>query len=151
MLSKCKRVTILSIALLTCGLLPATAEDAKKAIGFQIYQGNESLPPQYQHIQIIRGEVQNGVMNVNFSRRDGEKKVEKQIVLKDKDYSDCLNAMKNTKFIELPPPAPGASSGGSSCGFDLTLLFPNKKSEYGEPANPGDWTKVRSRVEALAK
>jgi hypothetical protein len=142
-----KQIVLTVLAFLLASFCGADASP-KNIVAFQIYQGNESLPPQYQHVQIIRGKIGKDNVAINYSRRDADKKVERNITLSGKDYEDCLKTVKATS-LKHTTPAPGAPNGGSTNGFDITLTGPEKKSDSGEPSNPDDWAKLKGRIESL--
>lgn len=141
-----KQVALPTLAILLSGLCGAYAGPSN-VVGFQIYEGNESLPPQYQHVKIIKGTIEKDSITINYSRRAADKKIEHKLKLSGKDYADCLKTVRATSLKQIVL-APGAPAGGSA-GFDITLIQPAGKSVNGVPSNPTEWAQLKDRIDAM--
>ncbi|MBY0551736.1 MAG: hypothetical protein K2W95_30915 [Candidatus Obscuribacterales bacterium] len=140
-----KQLSLTTLAFLLSGLSGAFASPSN-IVGFQLYEGNESLPPQYQHVKIIKGTIKKGTITITYSRRVADKNIEHKLKLTGNDYATCLKTVRATSLKSIIL-APGAPAGGST-GFDITLIQPAGKSESGEPSNAADWVHLKGLIES---
>lgn len=131
------------VVFLISGFTAAHAAPEKKIVEFQIYDGNETLPPQYQKVKTIRGKIGADSISVQYKRREGGKKVEKELSVKGDLFKRCLKVIGRTK-LQTSAPAMGAGS------FDVTLIDDKGKNENGVPSNDGDWRLIQFDIDELA-
>lgn len=100
---------------------------------FQYYSGNESLPPPYQRVLIVRGVVNPPGVTVLYSNREGENKTEETFELTGEEYEKCVGMLANTSLRDAGNPAAGASV------VDVTLKDVNGKKATGKASNADEW------------
>lgn len=130
--------TILML-ILTATTLGSLIRAADAPVAFQLYSGNESLPPQFQRIQIIRGRIGPKSIKVHYSFRDKDGLTEHDVELVDAKFRECLVMIQKTKLIKAE-----AKTGATS--FDVTLTGDTGKSEMGDPSNKGDWAEFAEQI-----
>ena len=114
-----------------------------EAVEFEIWSDNGSLPPPYQHEQVIRGKINPNSVIINFRDRKGENEVKRTFELTGEDYKRCVEIIRNTDLEKKV-----FSAGGSS--FDVTLIDRAGKNQMGVPSNRGEWAEFARKIEQMA-
>jgi hypothetical protein len=146
---------LLSILILTFSLITLACGGAKTPgtakigapVEFQLYSGNESLPPPYQHVLIIRGKINGDNLAITYSSRDKDGEVKRQVTFEGDKYRKYVGMVRNTR-IKVVSASERPSGGGA---FDVTLIDGQGKSVMGEPSNPNEWAQFEGDVSANAK
>jgi hypothetical protein len=110
-------------------------ESAGRPVAFQLYSGNETLPPPHQRVLTIRGRINASDVAVAYSFRDKSGVVERGLKLEGDDYRRCVEVVRNTRIREQD--AAGMRMGAGS--FNVTLTYEGGKSAAGVPTNRGEW------------
>jgi hypothetical protein len=116
-------------------------------VEFQLYSGNESLPPPYQHVLIIRGKINGDNLAITYSSRDKDGEVKRQVTFEGDKYRKYVEMVRNTR-IKVISASERPSGGGA---FDVTLIDGKGKSVMGDPSNPNEWAQFEGDVSANAK
>jgi hypothetical protein len=122
--------------------LPACSRIGKP-VGFQLWSGNITLPPEYQTEQVIRGKIQPDSIAIDFSERKGKNEVKRKLELTGEEYKKAIDMIRNTSLEKKE-----IRMGGSS--FDVTLTDETGKNEMGLPSNAGEWREFSRKIEQMA-
>jgi hypothetical protein len=134
-----------SFITLACG--GAENSGIGEPVEFQLYSGNESLAPPYQHILIIRGKINGDNIAITYSSRDKDGEVKRQVTFEGDKYRKYVEMVRNTR-IKVVSPSEKSVGGGA---FDVTLIDGKGKSVMGDPSNPNEWAQFEGDVSANAK
>lgn len=128
------------LSLVGCLLFAASCGRLGEIREFQLYDGNESLPPPYQRILIIRGRIEPDKIAVSYSYcQSAEKLPPESLELTGEDRAKCLRMIENTSLrTNLPISAGGA--------FDVTLIDESGKNKMGAPSNAADWQQFAAEI-----
>jgi len=107
---------------------------------FQLYDGNETLPPEHQRVEIIRGAINNNKIDIHFSKQVGQNKKEGDLTLTGKEFDKYSQMIRSTSLKGFQP-LMGADS------FDVTFYYADGQSTNGEPSNPAAWREFESFIE----
>lgn len=108
-------------------------------VEFQLYSGNESLPPEYQTVLIIRGKIEPDKILVNYKLRDKGAKTERDLTLEGEDYQKYVAMVRRTNLEKKEFRAGGGA-------FDVTLIDKGGKHEMGAPTNGDEWSEFAQAV-----
>jgi hypothetical protein len=127
---------------------PAVSGDSVgQPVEFQLYSGNESLPPPYQQLLTIRGKIDASDIAVNYTYRDKNGVVKRELKLEGDDYRRYVEMVRQTR-VRQEPMAERRVGGGA---FDVTLIDAEGKRVTGIPSNRSDWEQFAEAVTEAAK
>lgn len=131
---------MLNLAVPLSVILTLAGCSSKRLTEFQLYDGNETLPPEDQRVETIRGAISGNKIDIHFSRQKGQAKSEGNIVISGAQYETYSKMIGSTKLKGFQP-----LMGGDS--FDVTLYYSDGKSVNGEPSNIEEWRQFESFIE----
>lgn len=120
----------------------AGAEELGRIVEFQLYSGNESLPPPAQQILIIRGKINDDVALISYSYRDKDGRLERELKLEGDKFQRLLEIVRNTRIREK---GKGAQPAGGAA-FDVTLKDDRGRSVTGLPSNRKEWEQLAGQI-----
>src|SRR5512133_3930153 len=108
-------------------LLAACSSSIGEVREFQLYDGNESLPPPAQRAIVIRGRIDSGTIILEYSRKQSSGELKQTLRIVGDDYRRALDLLQETSVHEITPGERPA--GGQS--FDVTLTDAKGRSIIG--------------------
>ena len=136
--------TLLASLCLACAGL--TGASVGKAVEFQLYSSNESLPPQYQRVTNIRGRINSSNVFVTYSFRDKDGQAARTLTLEGEQYRRCVEMVARTRIKVVPP----SERPDGAASFDVTLVDADGKNVMGEPSNRDEWAQFAEDVRRAA-
>jgi hypothetical protein len=116
-------------------------------VEFQLYDGNPSLPPQYQRILEITGKVRVDNVEITYRLNDKGQQIETMFKLEGNDYRDCETLINSTTIEKISNKT--RPVGGSV--FDVRLVDDKGKAVGGTPINRAEWEGFKGKLEERAK
>jgi hypothetical protein len=109
-------------------------------VAFQLYSGNESLPPPAQDVLIIDGRISAEAVELEILTSDGQNKSRRGATLHGEERQRVLEMVRRTRVTR-----PEFSEGSEA--FHVTLTGARGKRVMGDPTNPEEWQAFAKAVQ----